>query len=74
MAVRRRAMVSGENLVDAQPSFNENGVPVVSIRFDIAGARQFGDVTRNNVNRRFAIILDEEVISAPVINEPILGG
>ena len=74
IAVRRRAMVSGENLVDAQPSFNENGVPVVSIRFDIAGARQFGDVTRNNVNRRFAIVLDDEVISAQVINEPILGG
>jgi protein-export membrane protein SecD len=75
ISVRRRAMVAGENLVDAQPSFDQQtGRPVVSIRFDVAGARQFGDATRANVNRRFAIVLDNEFISAPVIREPITGG
>ena len=71
--VRRRVMVSGANLTDAQPTF-ENNQPVVSFRFDSIGARRFGDVTRDNVGKRFAIVLDNKVISAPVIREPILGG
>lgn len=71
--VRNRVMVSGDNLVDAQATFQE-GQPVVSFRFDSVGAQRFGDTTRNNVGRLFAIVLDEEVISAPVIREPILGG
>ena len=71
--VRKRVMVSGENLVDSQPTF-ENGRPVVSFRFDSYGAKKFGEVTKNNVNRRLAIVLDGKVISAPRINEPILGG
>ncbi|MGE5145607.1 MAG: protein translocase subunit SecD [Candidatus Eiseniibacteriota bacterium] len=71
--VQRRVMVSGENLVDAQATFQE-GQPVVSFRFDTLGARRFADVTRNNVGRPFAIVLDGKVISAPVIREPILGG
>ncbi|MBU0723460.1 MAG: protein translocase subunit SecD [Alphaproteobacteria bacterium] len=71
--VERRVMVSGDTLVDAQPSFN-NGEPVVSFRFDSVGARRFGDVTATNVGQPFAIVLDDKVISAPVIREPILGG
>lgn len=71
--VRKRTMVSGDSLVDAQPSF-QDGQPVVSFRFDSVGAKKFGDATRKNVGRPFAIVLDDEVISAPVIREPILGG
>lgn len=71
--VRRRVLVSGEALVDAQPSF-QNNEPVVSFKFDSAGGRRFGDATRDNVGKPFAIVLDGKVISAPVIREPILGG
>src|SRR5690625_1380226 len=71
--IRNRVMVSGDNLVDAQATFQE-GQPVVSFRFDSIGAQRFGDATRNNVGRLFAIVLDDEIISAPVIREPILGG
>jgi preprotein translocase subunit SecD len=71
--VRNRVYVGGENLVNAQATFQE-GQPVVSFAFDAVGARRFADVTRDNVNRPLAIVLDEEVISAPNINEPILGG
>lgn len=73
--VKRRAVVSGENLVDARPSYDsQRGIPVVSFRFDGAGSRLFGRTTTDNVNKRFAIVLDDKVISAPSINEPILGG
>ncbi len=71
--VRKRVMVGGETLIDAQPTF-QDGQPVVSFRFDSVGARRFGDATRKNVGRLFAIVLDNKVISAPVIREPILGG
>ncbi|EKV31397.1 Protein-export membrane protein SecD [Caenispirillum salinarum AK4] len=71
--VQRRVNVSGDRLTDAQPSF-QNGQPVVSFRFDAAGARQFGNVTTDNVGRQLAIVLDNKVISAPRINEPIIGG
>jgi preprotein translocase subunit SecD len=74
MAVKRRAMVSGEQLIDAQQSFDQNSQPVVSITFDGAGGRSFARVTQENVNKPFAIILDDVIISAPNINEPILGG
>lgn len=73
IAVRRRVLVSGENLIDAQPSFQQNE-PVVSFRFDAAGGRRFGDATAQNTGKRLAIVLDNQVISAPVIREPILGG
>lgn len=74
-AVFKRIMVSGENLVDAQPGADgQTGQPVVNFRFDAAGARRFGDATRKNVGKPFAIVLDGKVISAPVIREPILGG
>src|SRR5437588_1834376 len=71
--VRKRVMVGGDTLVDAQPTF-QNNEPVVSFRFDAAGAKRFGDATRDNVGKPFAIVLDNKVISAPVIREPILGG
>ncbi|HTW54365.1 MAG TPA: protein translocase subunit SecD [Stellaceae bacterium] len=71
--VKRRVMVGGDTLVDAQATF-QNNEPVVSFRFDTAGARRFGDATRDNVGKPFAIVLDNKVISAPVIKEAILGG
>ncbi len=75
IAVKRQVMVSGEELTDAQQGFDQqNNQPVVNIRFNGAGGRKFGRVTSENVNRPFAIILDGTVLSAPNINEPILGG
>ncbi|MCF8468173.1 MAG: protein translocase subunit SecD [Sneathiella sp.] len=71
--IKNRIMVSGENLEDAQATF-QNGQPVVSIRFDGLGAKQFGRATSENVGKPFAIVLDDKVVSAPRINEPILGG
>src|SRR5213080_3525177 len=71
--VRKRVMVGGDTLTDAQATF-QNNEPVVSFKFDGAGARRFGDATRENVGKPFAIVLDNKVISAPVIREPILGG
>ncbi len=73
IAVRKRAELSGESLEDAQATFQDNQ-PVVSFRFDTAGGRKFGKITKENVNKSFAIVLDGKVISAPNINEPILGG
>ena len=75
IAVQRRIMVSGEQLVDAKQTFDQqSGAPVVSITFNSAGARRFGRVTQENTGKPFAIILDDKVLSAPNINEPILGG
>nr|WP_025898680.1 protein translocase subunit SecD [Sneathiella glossodoripedis] len=71
--IKNRVMVSGENLEDAQATFQQ-GQPVVSIRFNGLGGKQFGKVTTENVGKPFAIVLDGKVISAPRINEPILGG
>jgi protein-export membrane protein SecD len=73
--LKDQTLVSGENLVDAQPGFDSRtGEPVVTFRFDAAGATRFGKVTQENVGLPFAIVLDNKVISAPVIREPILGG
>ncbi|MBN9525656.1 MAG: protein translocase subunit SecD [Alphaproteobacteria bacterium] len=75
IAVRKKVEVAGENLVDAQASSDtRNGQWVVNFKFDSVGARRFGDVTRENVGKPFAIVLDDKVISYPVIREPILGG
>jgi preprotein translocase subunit SecD len=71
--VKKRVMVGGDTLVDAQVAF-QNNEPAVSFRFDSAGAKRFGDATRDNVGKPFAIVLDNKVISAPVIKEAILGG
>ncbi|HLQ19494.1 MAG TPA: protein translocase subunit SecD [Tabrizicola sp.] len=72
--VEQTPVVSGEDLVDAQPSFDQNGRPAVSFRFDTTGARKFGDYTAANIGAPFAIVLDDEVISAPVIQSHIPGG
>ncbi|MBX3488126.1 protein translocase subunit SecD [Parvibaculum sp.] len=73
--VERRTALSGERLTDARAGFDsQTGEPVVTFRFDSLGARQFGDITRNNIGRPFAIVLDGKVLSAPVIREPITGG
>ena len=73
--VERRVLVSGAELTDAQPGFDQRtSEPIVSFRFNTSGARKFAQVTQENVGKPFAIVLDNEVISAPVIREPILGG
>ena len=68
------AVVTGEDLVDAQPSFDQNGRPAVNFRFNPSGARKFGDYTAENIGNPFAIVLDNEVISAPTIQSHIPGG
>ncbi len=74
-SLERRAIVTGEQLEDAQPGFDgRTGEPVVTFRFNTAGGKRFADATQANVGRPFAIVLDDEVVSAPVIREPILGG
>src|SRR5207344_3068393 len=73
--VEKRILVSGGDLTDAQPGFDQRtSEPVVNFRFNTSGARKFAQVTQENVGKPFAIILDNQVISAPVIREPILGG
>jgi SecD/SecF fusion protein len=67
--------LGGESLVDAQPSYDQQrAMPVVSFRFDTRGAITFGQITSSNVGKRFAIVLDDQVITAPVIQSPITGG
>ncbi|MGC6511429.1 MAG: protein translocase subunit SecD [Parvibaculales bacterium] len=73
--VRKRVMVSGDRLIDASIGFDpDSGAPEVNFRFDSVGGKKFGNVTKNNVGNPFAIVLDNQVISAPVIQTPILGG
>jgi preprotein translocase subunit SecD len=73
--VEKRVLVSGDELTDAQPGFDQRtNEPIVSFRFNTSGARKFAQTTQENVGKPFAIVLDNEVISAPVIREPILGG
>ena len=72
--VEQTPVVTGEELVDAQPAFDQNSRPAVNFRFNPAGARAFGDYTRDNIGQPFAIVLDDEVISAPVIQAHIPGG
>ena len=67
-------VVTGEELTNAQPSFDQNGQPAVSFKFNVGGARKFGEYTAANVGKPFAIVLDGKVISAPRINEAIPGG
>lgn len=71
--ISRKPVVGGENLIDAQPSF-QDGEPVVSFKFNSLGGKKFGEATKNNIGERLAIVLDNEVISAPVIQSAILGG
>ena len=73
--VKKQVLVSGGDLTDAQPGFDQrSGQPIVSFRFNTSGSRKFAVATTENVKQPFAIILDNEVISAPVIQEPITGG
>ncbi|MFZ2868595.1 protein translocase subunit SecD [Zavarzinia sp.] len=75
LAVRKKVLLTGEMLVDARAQADpQSGEWVVSFRFDAEGAKRFAAVTRENVGRRFAIVLDGKAISAPVIREAILGG
>ncbi|MFP4313794.1 MAG: protein translocase subunit SecD [Alphaproteobacteria bacterium] len=74
ITIERRAMITGEMLETAAPSFDQTGQAVVSFRLNSQGARRFCKVSTDNVNKPFAIVLDEQVISAPVIREPICGG
>ncbi len=70
-----RVMLSGDMLVDARTSFDQNnGEPVVSFRFNPSGAQKFAEITAENVGKPFAIVLDNKVITAPVIRSPIIGG
>lgn len=74
ITIMRRAELTGDMLVNAQYAPDQNGQSAVSFRFNTQGAKRFCDLSRENVNRLFAIVLDNEVISAPVIREPICGG
>jgi preprotein translocase subunit SecD len=73
--IKKQVAVSGADLTDAQPGFSQQtSEPIVSFRFNTNGARRFAQITQENVGKPFAIVLDNQVISAPVIREPILGG
>ncbi len=73
--IKKQVLVSGGDLTDAQPGFDQRtSEPVVNFRFNTAGSRKFSQATTENVGQPFAIVLDNEVISAPVIREPITGG
>jgi protein-export membrane protein SecD len=73
--LQRRALIQGDQLADAQPGFDQQTQEaIVQFRFNTSGATVFGQATTENVGQPFAIVLDEDVISAPVIREPILGG
>ena len=73
--LKSQTLLTGENLQDASPGFDQQtSEPVVNFKFDAAGAKRFGKITQENVGLPFAILLDQKVITAPVIREPILGG
>ena len=73
--VKKQVLVSGGELTDAQPGFDQRtNEPIVSFKFNTVGARKFAQATSENVGQPFAIVLDDKVISAPVIREPIIGG
>jgi protein-export membrane protein SecD len=73
--VYKRSVLTGRDLVDAQAAFDgRTSDPVITFRFNAEGARRFAQVTQENVGKPFAIVFDNEVLSAPIIREPILGG
>jgi len=72
-AVYSQVALGGENLTNANASFQE-GLPVVEFQFNTLGAQKFGDITQQNIGKRFAVVLDDKVITAPVIRSAILGG
>ncbi len=74
-AIKSQVMLSGDALVDASATFdNQTNEPEVSFRFNAAGAKKFGEITSQHVGKRFATVLDDKVITAPVIRGAILGG
>ncbi|MBC7736193.1 MAG: protein translocase subunit SecD, partial [Candidatus Saccharibacteria bacterium] len=72
--VAENPVVTGEELTDAQPSFDQNNRPAVSFKFNVSGARKFGEYTGAHIGQPFAIVLDNKVISAPTIQSAITGG
>lgn len=73
--IKKQVLVPGGDLIDAQPGFDQrNGQPIVNFKFNTSGSRKFAQATTENVKQPFAIVLDNKVISAPVIQEPITGG
>jgi preprotein translocase subunit SecD len=74
LAVSRRVAVSGDELTKASPGQGQNNQPIVNFSFNSNGALKFARITQDNVGKRFAVILDNVIITAPVINTPILGG
>jgi len=73
--VYKRAVLTGRDVVDAQPAFDaRTSEPVLNFKFNANGTRRFAQATQENVGKPFAIVLDNEVLSAPIIREPILGG
>lgn len=74
LAIKKKAIITGDQLINAQASFNQNSQPAVSFSFNNIGSKTFAEVTKNNAGKRLAIVLDNKLLSAPVINAPILGG
>lgn len=74
MGVQSRAIISGDRIRDARQDFSESREVSVLVSFDTYGGQRFAQATQANVGRRFAIVVDNLIISAPRINEPILGG
>lgn len=75
IVIKERAIITGDMLEKAQGTFDQQTqLPIITFKFNQQGARRFADVTRNNVGKRFAAVLDDKVVTAPVINGPILGG
>ncbi len=74
LVIKKKVIVSGEQLVNAQASFNQDSQPAVAFSFNTLGGKLFGEATKHNRGKRLAIVLDNSIISAAVINEPILGG
>lgn len=74
VVIKKKASINGEMLIDAQATFNQNSQPAVNFALNSTGSKTFADITKNHSGKRFAIVLDNKLLSAPVINEPILGG
>ena len=72
--LEKTPVITGDHLIDAQPSFDQNNAAAVSFRLNPTGGRVFGEYTANSIGTLFAIVLDEEVVSAPRINSHIPGG
>ena len=72
--LEKTPVINGDHLTDAQPAFDQNNRPAVSFRLNTTGARIFGQYTAENIGTPFAIVLDQEVVSAPTIQSHISGG